>query len=308
MPRQQQQQPPARLHARVFLLLLLAAALQLQAAFLVPSIRSPSPLRRPHAAVGVGVGVSGRRQRAAGAVVALAAKGKGKSSGSKKSGSKSRGGGGGSSSGGFGKSPPAPEPEQQEAGASSATAAEGQGDSEGGFSILGSAEPARSPSKGFGAPKGAGPTAGDVDAAYEQALAKIKGEPSKPKPAFPGAAGGPGAGEMNNGKVPVRNVDIFDVLPESLQNGFETTLIAALALNLVVIIGLGIGFSVQAIPTANLDLPASVLGAATTIRPLVEKWEFLFTPSLISFFIVSSLLGSFKIAQLGKGGTTYREK
>lgn len=296
-----QQSPRRRRLDGVFLLLLLlallAAVLQLQtaSAFLVPGSSSISigPLRRPSAAA------VGRR----GAVVVAMAKGKSKS-GSKRGGASSKGKG---SSGGFGKSPPAPEPEPRE----EARTTEGQGgDSEGGgFSILGSAEPAaatRSPSssKGFGAP-----AKQDVDAAYEQALAKIKGEPSKAKPAFPGAAGGGPAGPGGDGsKVPVRSVDIFDVVPESLQNGFETTLIAALAVNLLVIIGLGIGFSVQAIPTSNLDLPESVLSAATAIRPLVEKWEFLFTPSLLSFFLVSSLLGSFKIAQLGKGGTTYREK
>jgi hypothetical protein len=41
---------------------------------------------------------------------------------------------------------------------------------------------------------------------------------------------------------------------------------------------------------------------------LVEKWEFLFSPSLVSFFVLSSFLGAFKLGQLGKGGTTYREK
>ena len=222
-----------------------------------------------------------------------------KGKGSKRASSSSKKKGFGSSSSNQPSSPPSQPQEQQH----QASPAEGQEDS-GGYSILGSAPtPAAPARKGFGASRQ------EVDDAYEQALSKIKGEPSKKKgkPMFGGGADGPDP-TMGGGRVPVKNVDIFDVIPQPIQNGFETVLIAALAANLLVIIGLGIGFSVQAIPTSNLDLPEAVLSAATTIRPLVEQLEFLFSPALVSFFVLSSFLGAFKLGQLGKGGTTYREK
>jgi hypothetical protein len=318
---QQQQQRHSPLQAPLFLLLALPLIVVVAllpptaSAFVVSSISRSSCLRsnRPASALAIG------RQRGVGVVVGMA-------KGNKGSKSSKRGAGNKSSS--WSNQPPAPEPkqqqqqqqqQQQEMAASASSSAGGDEAEGGGFSILGSAEPpaaaasrnAGAGRKGFGAARplqqqGA-PTAKEVDEAYEQALSKIKGEPSKPKPAF-GAGGLGGGGAGMDGKVPVRSVTIFDIVPESLQNGFETTLIALLAVNLLVIIGLGIGFSFQAIPTSNWDLPESVLNAAATVRVLVEKVEFLFTPSLLSFFLVSTLLGSFKIAQLGKGATTYVEK
>ena len=154
------------------------------------------------------------------------------------------------------------------------------------------------------------PTAKDVDDAYERALSKIKGQDRLSATPLGGGGGGGGAGgpPAEPGKAPVRNVDIFDFLPEGVQTGIETTLIGLLAANLLVIILLGIGFSVEALPTSNLDLPAALVSASKAVKPFVEQYEYLFTPALGTFFLVSTLLGSFKIAQLGKGGTTYREK
>lgn len=136
-------------------------------------------------------------------------------------------------------------------------------------------------------------------------MSKIKGTASPLGGSLKQPEGGP---PQQDGKVPVRNVDIFDFLPESVQSGFETTLIAGLALNLLVVVVLGLGFAIQALPTSNVDLPQGVVDLSNQVRPLVDKYEGLFTPSLGVFFLLSTILGSFKIAQLGKGATEYRER
>ena len=150
----------------------------------------------------------------------------------------------------------------------------------------------------------------DVEAAYQKALEKIKGQDSaasrRTNKSILGA--GDGTDPTAPGQVVTRNVDIFDFIPESVQNGFEATLISLLALNLLVIVVLGIGFTIEALPTSNLDLPEGVLQLSKTMGTFVEKFEKIFTPSLGVFFLLSSVLGSFKIAQLGKGATSYKEQ
>lgn len=188
------------------------------------------------------------------------------------------------------------------------------------FGILGS-DGSSSSSKvgmGFGAAKplsssGSGkPSPLDVDDAYERALSKIKGQdrlsasPLGGKGPVPGGPGQPPA--RADGKVPVRNIGLFDVIPQSVQNGFELTLFALLAVNLLVIIVIGTGFAVEALPTSNLDLPAGLVKLSKQVEPFIQKTDSLFTPALGVFFLLSSVLGSFKITQLSQGTTTYVEK
>jgi hypothetical protein len=170
---------------------------------------------------------------------------------------------------------------------------------------------------GFGAAKplsssGSGkPSAMDVDAAYEQTMSKIKGQDRMSASPLGGGVvpGGPGQPPVRaDGKVPVRNIGIFDVVPQSVQSGFELTLFALLTLNLLVIIVIGTGFAVEALPTSNLDLPDFLVKLSKQVQPFIQKTDALFTPALGVFFLLSSLLGSFKIAQLSQGTTTYVEK
>lgn len=145
----------------------------------------------------------------------------------------------------------------------------------------------------------------DVDEAYEKALRKLKGKGSNQPVSFEGIEAGPGVGE--NKKVMSRNIDIFDLIPENLQVTFERGLIAALSINLVVLISIGIGFAFQALPASTLELPDNIKSAALTVKTWVDTYDSAFNYSLLSFFLFSSLLGSFKIAQLGRGGTEYVE-
>ncbi|EWM28113.1 hypothetical protein Naga_100036g21 [Nannochloropsis gaditana] len=166
---------------------------------------------------------------------------------------------------------------------------------------------------GFGTPKASSPgklSPVDVDDAYERALSKVKGQDRLSSSPLRGGGGvSKGLGEPSaDGKVPVRNIGLLDVIPESVQSSLELVLIGLLALNLVVIIGIGTGFAVQALPTSNLELPESLVALSKKVEPLIEKSEFYFTPSLGVFFLLSTLLGSFKISQLSRGGTTYVEK
>jgi len=213
------------------------------------------------------------------------------------------------------KSAPPPSPREAEQDSSSSTKA--KDDEPQSFGILGSDGSSSSNNRGFGAAKplsssGSGkPSAMDVDAAYEQAMSKIKGQDRMSASPLGGAAvpGGPGQPPMRaDGKVPVRNIGIFDVIPQWVQNGFELTLFALLALNLLVIIVIGTGFAVEALPTSNLDLPEFLVKVSKQVQPFIQKTDSLFTPALGVFFLLSSLLGSFKIAQLSQGTTTYVEK
>lgn len=177
------------------------------------------------------------------------------------------------------------------------------------FGILGSAgdSPRGSKPTGFGA----SPSPMNVDAAYEKALNKIKGQDRLSGPVLGAGGGGPGGSGppvRADGKVPVRNIGVLDVIPESVQSGFELTLIALLAINLLVIIVIGIGFAVEALPTSNLDLPESVQALSKQVQPFIDKTDALFTPSLGTFFLISIVLGAFKLSQLSTGGTTYVEK
>jgi len=216
------------------------------------------------------------------------------------------------------KSAPPPSPREAEQDSSSSTKAKDAKDDEPqSFGILGSDGSSSSNNRGFGAAKplsssGSGkPSAMDVDAAYEQAMSKIKGQNRMSASPLGGGAvpGGPGQPPVRaDGKVPVRNIGIFDVIPQSVQNGFELTLFALLALNLLVIIVIGTGFAVEALPTSNLDLPEFLVKVSKEVQPFIQKTDLLFTPALGVFFLLSSLLGSFKIAQLSQGTTTYVEK
>lgn len=149
-------------------------------------------------------------------------------------------------------------------------------------------------------------TGKDVDDAYERALRKLKNKGlGKGSVSFEGVEPGPGVGQ--NKTIVSRNIDVFDLIPDNIQLGFERVLIGALSLNLVVLIGLGIGFAFQALPASSIALPDGVRDAALQVKEVVDKYEGYFTPSLGTFFVFSSLLGSFKVAQLGRGGTTYTE-
>ncbi|GAB5030955.1 Hypothetical protein NocV09_00402300 [Nannochloropsis oceanica] len=163
---------------------------------------------------------------------------------------------------------------------------------------------------GFGATKpsssvGSGKlSAMDVDAAFEKTMSKIKGQDRMSASPLGGVVvpGGPGQAPVRaDGKVPVRNIGIFDVVPQSVQSGFELTLFALLTLNLLVIIVIGTGFAVEALPTSNLDLPDFLVKLSKLVQPFIQKTDALFTPALGVFFLLSSLLGSFKIAQLSQG-------
>lgn len=102
-------------------------------------------------------------------------------------------------------------------------------------------------------------------------------------------------------KVLVKNIDIFTMIPASIQNGFETLLIALLSVNLLVLLTIGISFSVGAYAVStNTEIPSYI---ATTIKP----WEDYFNPLTGSFFAISVLLGSFKVAQLSSGDNEYVE-
>lgn len=212
--------------------------------------------------------------------------------------------------------PPSPRNDEQESSSSSTSTKAKEDDEPQSFGILGS-DGGSSSSRGFGAAKplstaGSGkPSAMDVDAAYEQAMSKIKGQDRMSASPLGGGVvpGGPGQPPVRaDGKVPVREIGIFDVIPESVQSGFELTLFALLALNLLVIIVIGTGFAVEALPTSNLDLPEFLVKASKQVQPFIAKTDALFTPALGVFFLLSSLLGSFKIAQLSQGTTTYVEK
>merc|ERR1711988_1998127 len=102
-------------------------------------------------------------------------------------------------------------------------------------------------------------------------------------------------------KVLVKNIDIFTMLPASIQNGFETLLIVLLSLNLVALITIGISFSVGAYAVStNTEVPSYI---TSTIQP----WESYFNPLTGSFFAISILLGSFKVSQLASGDNEYVE-
>lgn len=213
--------------------------------------------------------------------------------------------------------PPSPRVDEQDS-SSSSSSSKAKDDEPQSFGILGSdGGGSSSSSRGFGAMKplsssGSGkPSAMDVDAAYEQAMSKIKGQDRMSASPLGGGVvpGGPGQPPVRaDGKVPVREIGIFDVIPESVQSGFELTLFALLALNLLVIIVIGTGFAVEALPTSNLDLPEFLVKLSKQVQPFIQKTDALFTPALGVFFLLSSLLGSFKIAQLSQGTTTYVEK
>ena len=194
------------------------------------------------------------------------------------------------------------QPSEASASSSDSTTTTTNDNSEG-YSILGSSAPPTDSKKGFGAPGKGKPS---IDEAYERALSKIKGQDNlSASPLGGGGAQQLGGPAPPDGKVPVRNVDIFDSIPESVQTAFEFGLIGGLALNLLVIIVIGIIFSLEALPTSNLDLPENLSTISKQIQPLVTKVEGLFTPAWVFSFLLPTLLGSFKIAQLSRGQTTY---
>ena len=102
-------------------------------------------------------------------------------------------------------------------------------------------------------------------------------------------------------KVLVKNVDIFTMIPASVQNGFETSLIVLLSLNLLALLGVGISFTFGAYAVSTgAQIPSYI---TSTIQP----WEDYFNPLTASFFAISILLGSFKVAQLSSGDNEYVE-
>ena len=102
-------------------------------------------------------------------------------------------------------------------------------------------------------------------------------------------------------KVLVKNVDIFTMIPASVQNGFETSLIVLLSLNLLALLAVGISFTFGAYAVSTgAQIPSYI---TSTIKP----WEDYFNPLTASFFAISILLGSFKVAQLSSGDNEYVE-
>lgn len=102
-------------------------------------------------------------------------------------------------------------------------------------------------------------------------------------------------------RVVRKNIDIFSFIPESVQVGFEQVLIALLSINLLVVLAVGISFGVQAFSVATkYELPEGVASLADKLEPV-------FTPALLSFFGVSVVLGSYKVAQLSRSDTEVRE-
>jgi len=119
---------------------------------------------------------------------------------------------------------------------------------------------------------------------------------------------GPPPAEKDTKVIVTKNINIFTLLPEAVQEGIEKTLIAILFLNLLFIVGLGIGFSFQALLATSFDLPEGVVELAKNVKVLVDKNEQYFTPSIVTFFLVSTLLGSYKVAQLSSGESVYMEE
>ena len=72
-------------------------------------------------------------------------------------------------------------------------------------------------------------------------------------------------------------------------------------LNLLALLGVGISFSFGAYAVSTgAQIPSYI---TSTIQP----WEDYFNPLTASFFAISILLGSFKVAQLSSGDNEYVE-
>lgn len=193
-------------------------------------------------------------------------------------------------------------------GVSSQEAGEGMAPPEGNVMesrATGMAAPAQ---KGFGAPTSS-MSREDFDEVYDKALAKVTGSkaPATERGVVFNPTGPPPPTTMTK-TIVRKNINVFTLLPPAVQVGIERVLIGALFVNLVVVIGLGIGFSFQAILTTQFDLPDNVRSLAETVKGLVDKYEQYFTPSIGTFFLTSVFLGSYKIAQLGSEDAVYTEE
>jgi hypothetical protein len=97
-------------------------------------------------------------------------------------------------------------------------------------------------------------------------------------------------------------VTMFDVMPMSIQNGFETLLKVFIGIGFLFFFvdGLAIAWEAFAVST-NSQLPGNA-------KSVIDDVLFpLFTPSLLATLACSSVLGLFKLGQFQKAGTEYRE-
>eukprot|EP00611_Tribonema_gayanum_P004585 TRINITY_DN13791_c0_g1_i1.p2 TRINITY_DN13791_c0_g1~~TRINITY_DN13791_c0_g1_i1.p2 ORF type:complete len:252 (-),score=94.17 TRINITY_DN13791_c0_g1_i1:162-917(-) len=97
-------------------------------------------------------------------------------------------------------------------------------------------------------------------------------------------------------------VTMFDVIPVELQGGIEKFLITGIACCLTFFLASGIALGLEAYAvTTKVPLPDNV------DQFIVSTLEPAFTPSLLVTLGFSSVLGIFKLGQLGRAGVNYRE-